>query len=67
MRETDKIMAICNQKGDVGKTVTAINSGIRLARGARKPFLADVDAKGFLTASLGYNAPIRWRIHWRQA
>lgn len=52
-----KITAICNQKGGVGKTVTAVNLGIGLAREGRKVLLVDVDAQGSLTASLGYQRP----------
>ena len=57
MRETAKITAICNQKGGVGKTVTAVNLGIGLAREGKRVLLVDVDAQGSLTASLGYNRP----------
>ncbi|NCE65658.1 ParA family protein [Pseudoflavonifractor sp. 524-17] len=52
-----KITAICNQKGGVGKTVTAVNLGIGLAREGKRVLLADVDAQGSLTASLGYQHP----------
>ena len=52
-----KITAICNQKGGVGKTVTAVNLGIGLAREGKKVLLVDVDAQGSLTASLGYQRP----------
>lgn len=51
------ITAICNQKGGVGKTVTAVNLGIGLAREGKRVLLVDVDAQGSLTASLGYKRP----------
>lgn len=57
MRKTAKIAAICNQKGGVGKTVTAVNLGIGLAREGKKVLLVDVDSQGSLTASLGYQQP----------
>ena len=57
MRKTAKITAVCNQKGGVGKTVTAVNLGIGLAREGKKVLLVDMDAQGSLTASLGYQRP----------
>ena len=36
-----KVMAICNQKGRVGKTVTAVNLGIGLARQGKRVLLVD--------------------------
>lgn len=50
-------IAICNQKGGVGKTVTAVNLGVGLARIGKRVLLVDVDAQGSLTASLGYQYP----------
>ncbi len=52
-----KIIAVCNQKGGVGKTVTTVNLGIGLARMGKKVLLMDVDSQGSLTASLGYQHP----------
>lgn len=52
-----RIYAICNQKGGVGKTVTAVSLGIGLAREGKRVLLVDVDAQGSLTASLGYQHP----------
>ncbi len=57
MERKTKIIAICNQKGGVGKTVTAVSLGIGLARAGKKVLLVDVDAQGSLTASLGYQHP----------
>ena len=57
MSEMAKITEICNQKGGVGKTVTAVNLGIGLAREGKKVLLVDMDAQGSLTASLGYQRP----------
>ncbi len=59
MNTKSKIIAICNQKGGVGKTVTTVNLGTGLARQGKRVLLVDVDAQGSLTASLGYQIPTR--------
>ncbi len=48
------VIAVANQKGGVGKTTTAINVGVLLARVARRRvLLADSDPQGTLTRQLG--------------
>ncbi len=48
-----QVIAMCNQKGGVGKTTSTINLGAALAECGRRVLLVDLDPQGALSAGLG--------------
>ncbi|OZG48622.1 ParA family protein [Bombiscardovia coagulans] len=51
-----RVIAMCNQKGGVGKTTSSINIGGALSTYGRRVLIVDFDPQGAATVGLGINA-----------
>lgn len=67
MNQKCKVIAIANQKGGVGKTVTSACLGASLALNNKQVLLVDFDPQGNLTEGLGYSDSKSYKLSIKEA
>ena len=67
MKPNCKVIAITNQKGGVGKTITSASLGACLSNDGKKVLIVDFDPQGNLTKALGYRDPRTYKHSLKEA